>query len=1215
MTGNETHRDKIRAVFLAAIMVLSVVALSATFAGAAVAQEIADADRTVDDAEVAPGASTTVTVDVTLEEEDDLFVAESFDPAFEDVEITDDDGADFSGVNDANDEAFASWGDVEEVTLVYDVTVPSDAEAGDEFEISSDESSDADIEADTITVADEEPPEDYAVTFEDQPSLDGESVFVDEAAAGAGEQLAIWTEDDDGNPSSVIATETLEDGTADDLVVALDDPIEEDQDLTAAVHSTTDADDVSVDNAEATASAFVEFVEADQEIPGPDQTPTHWAGQILLLQGDFTAGQDYQVREVDGAGDNRAVGDLAREVRAVADGQLIVFTDDLDSGLHITETDEQRYSSGDTLASSLDDEPGFGFEIAIQTLDVSDVQPSVVTNETFNVGEIDSIRSSYDLAVTAVNDDGDEFPLTTLTNLGDRETDVQLDARDIDDEPLDPDDYTLMFNVTDTTASDSADLEVTEQLDEEVTIASPDPADEAFQRGDIIPVVLEFQGTDTGTLTFGDRQEGQAVEINATVTDTDGSGTATVLVNTFQIGDEDRNHGIVAAPGGAAEVDVENATMDDRLGGSAGGAVIASTGYDLVSVAGDEPWKDATIDDRSIARVTERGSEDIEVWTAPGTGENELDVDTVDEIEDAIEDELVTPADGAVADNDFLILQLQSTGLEGVLHEAAMLTQEQDIADDQDGEFTEFKGEADALEAATFLLDREDSHDVGEQWFNTDLVRQSTGAGDGDLLALETVQADPGPNISPYTVALEELGEGVFAGTDESGNLDEYFVPILLDSENTDIVEPEDRELRPGDTMDSTFTVQSPAQEGEHVNFPSNLFFVEGLDDDGQSTEVTEVSWDFLPDTADIDREGDVLMVPLEDDVDIDGTTNVAAGTNLSVQFATVSGEDDPFFKPTSAKVQYEEGQLANSWSVTEDFGDSSVGTEFSVRITRAGGPGTVMTDGDARDGEIPGLITDEPAVNEFVFDDQRSGGSTVMVNTFNTTQGGYIGIYTADGDRIGMSSFQDVGEQNRVAISLDEDITENQDLTATAYRTQDRAYTDEDGDLIQRTAHITIEDLDPAEFSVSDLDPQAAELDEPGEVIDVSATITNDGDEDGTTDVELRLDGDTLDSESVTLDGGESTTVTFEADTSELDYGTSYTHSVWTADDEAAGTLTIADEPTPTPTPEEPTPTPEPPADDTDDADDDGAGFGVIVALLAFLGAALLAVRRQVRE
>ncbi|MFD1527542.1 hypothetical protein ACFR9S_14750, partial [Halolamina salina] len=60
---------------------------------------------------------------------------------------------------------------------------------------------------------------------------------------------------------------------------------------------------------------------------------------------------------------------------------------------------------------------------------------------------------------------------------------------------------------------------------------------------------------------------------------------------------------------------------------------------------------------------------------------------------------------------------------------------------------------------------------------------------------------------------------------------------------------------------------------------------------------------------------------------------------------------------------------------------------------------------------------------------------------------------------------------------------------------------------------------------------------------------------------VELRLDGDTVTTESVALDAGASSTVEFEVNASELAAG-EYNHSVWTEDSEATGDLTIEEEP-----------------------------------------------------
>lgn len=93
--------------------------------------------------------------------------------------------------------------------------------------------------------------------------------------------------------------------------------------------------------------------------------------------------------------------------------------------------------------------------------------------------------------------------------------------------------------------------------------------------------------------------------------------------------------------------------------------------------------------------------------------------------------------------------------------------------------------------------------------------------------------------------------------------------------------------------------------------------------------------------------------------------------------------------------------------------------------------------------------------------------------------------------------------------------------------------------------------------FDVSDLDPQDVTV-EQGESINVSATIENIGNADGTQTVEFRVDDDVLASEEVTLDVDDSTSVEFtNIDTSGLDEG-DYTHGVYTDDSSQTATLTI---------------------------------------------------------
>jgi len=95
------------------------------------------ATRTINKTEISAGGTTEVTVTADANgTSSDFRISETFDPAFASVSITNSDGATVSSATDAGDELFASWGGISEVTLVYSVTLPDDAEPGTNFTIS-----------------------------------------------------------------------------------------------------------------------------------------------------------------------------------------------------------------------------------------------------------------------------------------------------------------------------------------------------------------------------------------------------------------------------------------------------------------------------------------------------------------------------------------------------------------------------------------------------------------------------------------------------------------------------------------------------------------------------------------------------------------------------------------------------------------------------------------------------------------------------------------------------------------------------------------------------------------------------------------------------------------------------------------------------------------------------------------------------------------------
>ncbi|WP_433626353.1 DUF7282 domain-containing protein [Halomicrococcus sp. NG-SE-24] len=114
---------------------------------------------------------------------------------------------------------------------------------------------------------------------------------------------------------------------------------------------------------------------------------------------------------------------------------------------------------------------------------------------------------------------------------------------------------------------------------------------------------------------------------------------------------------------------------------------------------------------------------------------------------------------------------------------------------------------------------------------------------------------------------------------------------------------------------------------------------------------------------------------------------------------------------------------------------------------------------------------------------------------------------------------------------------------------------------------------------NVSDLGPSldVMDLEAPlnatvGETLMVNVTVTNPTDQELTQPVDFRLDGDVIQRKNVTLGPGESTSITYEVDTSDVAPGT-YTHGVYTRNFGAIAAITLQTAETTTPAEETTTP------------------------------------------
>ncbi|MFC5368852.1 DUF7282 domain-containing protein [Salinirubrum litoreum] len=315
------------------------------------------------------------------------------------------------------------------------------------------------------------------------------------------------------------------------------------------------------------------------------------------------------------------------------------------------------------------------------------------------------------------------------------------------------------------------------------------------------------------------------------------------------------------------------------------------------------------------------------------------------------------------------------------------------------------------------------------------------------------------------------------------------------------------------------------------------------------------------------------------------------------------------------------EDETLTSQEVSLDPGETTTVTFADLDTTGLSGEYAhgVFTDDDSATATI---AVEEPAPTaDVTFENQTTDGTTVVVDSVTMSDGGFVAIHNSSlfdgnviGSVIGVSDYLAPGTHEDVEVTLydvpganfnvdslpanetlvamphlDTNGNETYDFVASGGEA-DGPYTADGGAVID-TAEITVEQ-EPANFDVSNLD--APESVDEGDLIDVSADVTNTGEQAGTQTVEFRLDlnqdgtlseDEALTSQELSLEPGETTTVTFEdLDTSGLDG--EYQHGVFTDDDNATATIEV----------DEDDPAPEPPTADVTFADQTSDGTTVVV-------------------
>jgi PGF-CTERM protein/surface glycoprotein (TIGR04207 family) len=762
---------------------------------------------------------------------------------------------------------------------------------------------------------------------------------------------------------------------------------------------------------------------------------------------------------------------------------------------------------------------------------------------------LDSNRGSYTVEVTSSDADVTEvFSGATETDDG-VEFDVPGDgAIEANESALESGEYDFDVQVTDTNANDTATLGVG---------VTPD-ADAEFEqsvyegtRGDVVEIAIDFTGdAEDATVTLG--SEDVNYQVDLLVEDTDGDGNATIVFNTYNTL-EGQSTAFSADEGADVTVQGDEQKLSSILS--------ADAAYDLSASVDDDETDVATL------AINEGSIDSFEIGTAPAAAFG--DAETVSDVEN------VSTTTDTIAAGDVVTHRLEATGIFGAVTAA--------------GDLPTFLSQTDA-----------------------EIVISEVDAGpnaDADSISLEDAPS------SAYNVVTD--GEGVvYVNVDSSALGDDFetgqeLIVDLTLTEDTNLVEEET-------TLNDTFT----------------------LVDRTASFDTEEVD------------DTDTIVVRAEENATITGETSVAPGTEFNVRVRSTG--DNPFLLDDDVEAT-EDGTFEAEF----DFSDVSANTTFEASI--------IGGNFDEADTDVAGVV--EPArTAEVSIDDQETDGSTVTVASATLSEGGFVTIHDStlnDGEVLssvrGTSDYLESGENSDIEISLDTPYNESGTAIAMAHQdtndneeydfltsngSDDGPYTEDGSPVVDTaelnvsnmsqngTASVTIEDQETDGSTVtvasaslpeggfvtihdSTLQDGAviesvrgtSEYLEAGNVSDLSITLDTPYNESGTAIAMPHMDtNDNQEYDFVTSEGSDDGPYTTSdgaplTDSAELTVGTGTGNETTEVTE-----TTTAPETTEETTMAEGTPT----TDDGTATSEDGPGFGIVVALVALVAAALLAVRRD---
>jgi hypothetical protein len=388
--------------------------------------------------------------------------------------------------------------------------------------------------------------------------------------------------------------------------------------------------------------ASADQAQNDNAAPTVESGEVFWQGQFLRFSAsEANASEVWSIRAVEDGN----VGSLVTEVLLDGTGSAMFATGNLQGEFVVVNADNEPVVFDNGEAQRVGSVSDASFEVTTQTLDVS-FEDAVALNDQSSDAvtdlRLDSNRAEYGFYL--FSDGLSASQLADVFESAEVRDGRAVTTRNASDEDVfeanfsgvEAGTYNLTIVTTDGTAQDTATIRVSEPVEGSAALAN---ATVTEQRGDVVRFNVTFDGADRTTVELGSRDVGYLARF--TVVDADGDGEATVEFNTFEAGLSPDAPGVsVAGDDELADFQLVTDPVPDQLD--------AATYTVQLSVGA------ARTDVGSIGLI-ERSTEGIQVWTAPDR----------ESVESASERTEVATQDDEIAHEDWVIVQVQASGLYG----------------------------------------------------------------------------------------------------------------------------------------------------------------------------------------------------------------------------------------------------------------------------------------------------------------------------------------------------------------------------------------------------------------------------------------------------------------------------------------------------------------------------------------------------------------------